>query len=175
MNKNITFKTIRGHRCAVVKSTCHTDEGAMNFGYNHGDDTAADTNRIGRNNYWNTIDKLFPGETWAIAKVTSCVEDKEWGNKHLPRKDMEEYPHCCFKVEAESFVMPQELCDEVVNRHGGPEEVYKYDDKRREMWEEFASLFKEATGHVLTHLPHLGLVTEFEKQWAKEHADPITK
>lgn len=165
--KNITIKTIHGHKCALVKATCHTDEGAMNFGFNYGDDTAAASMKIGRKDFYDTIDEIFPGQVKTIPNVLSCVEDEKWGMKHMPDM-MESRPHCCFKVEFESLVIPEELMTEIEVKHGGNPECWD-PEKQYETWEDTASLFKEAFGYDLPYLPHCGCVGKMEERWAKEH------
>ena len=169
-NNNIELITINGHKCAKITSiTCHTDEGAMNFGFNYGDDTAAETTKVGERDFFDICDELFPDGWKNIKNVVSCVEDQAWGKKHL--NCMDEFPHCCYKVEAEAFVYPESLCREVENKFGGPclcWQLHKY-----EAWTELNEFYKEAFGHDIPYIPHCGYVPKggIEERWASEHAN----
>ena len=169
MNKNIEIINISGHKCLKVIGTCHTDEGEMDFGFNYGDDTAAATMSVG-NRKFNTVVKKHFGEYGykTVPSVVSGVKDDGWGWKHMPGM-MESRPDCCYKVVFEDLVVPIALYNELVDECGGHGRAWNTDN-RIKTWGEFNKCFKEAFGHELTHLPHMGLVENYHKEWAKEHA-----
>ena len=169
MNKNIEIINIRGHKCLKVICTCHTDEGAMDFGFNYGDDTAFETMKVGNRKFDTVVEKYFgTAEIKTVPSVVSCVKDDEWGWKHMPGM-MEDRPDCCYKVVVEYLVIPMALHNELIEACGGIGRAWNTDNNLN-TWGEFNKCFKEAFGHGLTHLPHIGLVEKYHKEWAKEHA-----
>ena len=169
MNKNIEIIHIRGHKCLKVICTCHTDEGAMDFGFNYGDDTAFETMKVGNRKFDTVVEKYFgDAEIRTVPSVVSCVKDEEWGWKHMPGM-MEDRPDCCYKVVVEKLVIPMGLYKELIEPFGGFGRAWNTDNNLK-TWGEFNKCFKEAFGHELTHLPNMGLVEQYHKEWAKEHA-----
>lgn len=165
MNK-LEWVTIDGYKCLKVTcATCHTDEGPMYWGYNFGDDCAFETERLGRKNFNDLCDKLFPNGYKFLRKPTACEKDEKWAKKH--KNMLGDRLDYCYKVTFEAFVYPIELSDEIENKYGGR---YCWDLNQEAVWNELNDLYTKAFGHGLTFLPNVGCFTStsFEAKWAME-------
>lgn len=169
----VEIKTIAGMKCAVARVTCHTDEGAMKYGrWNHGDDLAFETARVGNESLANL--RFEFGEDWTDLKVpVSCVKDEAWAKKHpefFPYADQRKY---CYKVEAVALILSPELYAHILKESGVGCAAYLNSTNRFDFWKTYRKYWKEATGEELEFYPDPQIIAldEFkkaQKRWERE-------
>lgn len=168
----VEVKTIAGMKCAVARVTCHTDEGAMKHGrWNHYDDLAFETSKVGNKSLTNVKRELGEGWTDLIVPV-SCVKDKVWAKKHPEFFFTDEQREKCYKVEGVALIISPELYAHI-REEAGIDGFNFNSNNRFDFWKTYRKYWKEATGEELEFYPdpQIIFVSEFkkaQKRWERE-------
>ena len=174
-NKNkknaVEVKTIAGMKCAVVRVTCHTDEGPMDTTWNYGDDLAFETSKVGGKSLTEVKKELGEGWTDLIVPV-SCVKDKAWAESHPEFFSTDERREKCYKVEGVALIISPEMYAHIREEAG----IYGFNfnsSNRFDFWKTYRKYWKEATGEELEFYPDPETIfaneyKKAQKRWERE-------
>ena len=167
----VEVKTIAGMKCAVVRVTCHTDEGPMDTTWNYGDDLAFETSKVGGKSLTEVKKELGEGWTDLIVPV-SCVKDKAWAESHPEFFSTDERREKCYKVEGVALIISPEMYAHIREEAG----IYGFNFNsinRFDFWKTYRKYWKEATGEELEFYPDPETIfaneyKKAQKRWERE-------